>query len=169
MILEPAAVRRRHNDHWVGVPYTHLVNHRRHRICPWCLHQHRYIQLAWHFTLFTCCPIHGIRLVERCGHCGRAFDWRRSAPEFYECGARLKSGMSAFPDARGVAVRGTPIGLRATRLGISRCRAGTVAKRLDAAGLGPGQAPQPLISCARCYALLRGHMSGNGLVARRTV
>lgn len=99
MIPRPALGKRRHKDHWVdGVLYPHpVINHRRHRICPRCLYEHRYIRLAWHFTLFTCCPIHGIRLVERCGHCGRVFDWRRPAPELCKCGARLDSGMSAQP------------------------------------------------------------------------
>lgn len=35
--------------------------------------------------------------MERCGHCGRVFDWRRPAPELCKCGARLDSGMSALP------------------------------------------------------------------------
>lgn len=60
------------------------------QICPLCIEQRSRADAVWTIALVTCCPIHHIRLMDRC-ICGRAVKWRRPSIDFCECGRRLVS------------------------------------------------------------------------------
>lgn len=44
------------------------------RYCPDCLAENGYYALTWSFPWLEGCPRHGLRLLERCGHCGGMID-----------------------------------------------------------------------------------------------
>jgi hypothetical protein len=47
------------------------------RVCPLCLAESEHHRFAWDLRFFTCCPKHGIKLVDRCS-CARAhrLNWK---------------------------------------------------------------------------------------------
>jgi hypothetical protein len=54
-----------------------LVSLATRKICPQCLQDHAYQRAWWDLTVFTVCPIHAVRLLDRC-ECGRALNWNRA-------------------------------------------------------------------------------------------
>jgi hypothetical protein len=67
---------------------TYHLRQVRPQLCPMCLRQVQKALAAWSISLITCCPVHGIQLLDRCV-CGRAISWRRPSIDFCECGQRL--------------------------------------------------------------------------------
>jgi len=57
------------------------------RWCPRCLAERPYHSLLWRFPWLTGCPEHGVRLLERCGHCGSAIPVIASLPRIGVCRA----------------------------------------------------------------------------------
>jgi hypothetical protein len=51
------------------------------QFCPLCLEAdaHPYFRLHWRLALFSCCAVHGVRLLETCPKCGQGA-WPMSAP-----------------------------------------------------------------------------------------
>ena len=45
------------------------------RVCPACLEERLHHRACWDLALLTACPVHQIRLVERCPRCRRLFGW----------------------------------------------------------------------------------------------
>jgi TniQ len=55
------------------------------RLCPLCVHRNGLIKLEWALTFVTICPRHRCLLMDTCGHCGRAIQWRRPAVDVCVC------------------------------------------------------------------------------------
>ncbi|MHA7062887.1 TniQ family protein [Azospirillum argentinense] len=68
------------------------------RFCPRCLDDACYHRAWWALTLATACPIHAVRLVERCPRCQRTFAWHEPSLERCRCGVRF-SRLPAAPVA----------------------------------------------------------------------
>jgi hypothetical protein len=77
------------------------------QICPECLREKQITLAAWSISLVTCCPVHAVRLIDRCV-CGRAISWRRPAIDFCECSRRLTSSQQRCEtaDQRETAIAG---------------------------------------------------------------
>lgn len=61
------------------------------RYCPYCLDESLQWKWEWELTLFTCCPRHGVELVERCPGCDKKLTWRRQSLATCDCGASITS------------------------------------------------------------------------------
>lgn len=46
------------------------------RLCPLCIREARYHRAFWDLTVATVCPLHAIRLIDRCPECGHSLNWR---------------------------------------------------------------------------------------------
>lgn len=77
------------------------------QICPECLRERQITLAAWSICLVTCCPVHAIRLIDRCV-CGRAICWRRPSIDFCKCGRRLTTPQQPCEtaDHREIAISG---------------------------------------------------------------
>lgn len=79
-------------------PYHIRVS--RPQLCGLCLEQSASARLVWDVSLVTCCPMHEVRLVDRCPSCSRALCWRRPNVVTCLCGYdfRHASGACGTPD-----------------------------------------------------------------------
>lgn len=59
------------------------------RVCPRCLAEAPYHRAVWGMSLMTVCPIHAVRLIDRCPGCGKRIGWRRQWVTRCRCGADL--------------------------------------------------------------------------------
>ena len=48
----------------------------RRKFCPACIGEAPYHRAFWDLTLATVCPVHAVRLVDRCPHCERTLNWK---------------------------------------------------------------------------------------------
>ena len=65
------------------------------RFCPACLKEHLHHRACWDLALLTACPVHQVRLVERCPRCRRLFGWNGDLARC-RCGMVLAE-VAAFP------------------------------------------------------------------------
>lgn len=56
------------------------------QVCVLCLKEHGIAMAVWDISLVTCCPKHGVVLIDRCAKCKRKLSWRR--PDLYTCHCR---------------------------------------------------------------------------------
>jgi hypothetical protein len=68
--------------------WTELVRSTDRAVCPACLRESGHHRAAWLVTVLPACPVHGVRLVDRCQGptCGRPLKWRGGA--VHRCGNR---------------------------------------------------------------------------------
>jgi hypothetical protein len=59
-------------------------------VCPQCLEAGAYSRQIWSHRLATACSAHGVRLVDRCGGCGKPIVHDRPLPHLCPCGADLR-------------------------------------------------------------------------------
>jgi hypothetical protein len=70
------------------------------RFCPSCLREDRtvYFRRRWRLAFYALCEVHGTRLLDGCGNCGRRVDlarssgWAESLAECAFCGTDLRHG-----------------------------------------------------------------------------
>lgn len=64
---------------WIGPTFIRKSSehHFGLRICPLCMQQSPYIRLLWRCIFFVVCPLHGIKLLDRCENCGSPKSTRR--------------------------------------------------------------------------------------------
>ena len=62
--------------------------------CPRCLEQSAYFRRAWRVGFVTCCPVHVLRLLDRCHACGATIEPHRSPAlqTCSRCNADLRQG-----------------------------------------------------------------------------
>ncbi len=96
--VEAAVVRGRWVDgvhvQWVRgqeVTRPYLLRTPRPQWCPRCLDENGFARMLWEFQLVTACPIHRIKLMERCHCCSRLLRWQRRALASCSCGASLRN------------------------------------------------------------------------------
>lgn len=65
------------------------ANHR--RMCPLCMKEAAFHRAIWDLSIVTVCPVHGIRLIDRCPTCGRMLSWTSAPLSYCPCGADLTS------------------------------------------------------------------------------
>lgn len=75
-------------------PENPLLEWRFHRVhrdpfCPVCLAQDRHWAQAWRHCFVTACPIHGVRLVDRCPRCNEPITPNSGGYLFGDCGHNL--------------------------------------------------------------------------------
>lgn len=58
------------------------------QICPACIEIFHRARASWAVSIVTSCPMHKLRLIDRCA-CGRRVSWRRPSINFCECGRGL--------------------------------------------------------------------------------
>lgn len=68
------------------LPSGHLIVRDRERVCPLCIRQHGYLFAEHGLTLMTACPIHHVRLIERCGSCRTSIRPSRTQLATCRCG-----------------------------------------------------------------------------------
>lgn len=73
-----------------------LLNVRHPRICPHCIREGRPPQRTWEIAWASCCPRHGIYLVNRCGRCTKPISWNRPWLHRCDCGF----GLPALPASK---------------------------------------------------------------------
>ena len=56
--------------------HDNLVVLGRRKFCPLCLAEKPYHRAFWDLTLATVCPVHAVRLVDRCPHCKATLNWK---------------------------------------------------------------------------------------------
>ncbi len=97
-----------------AIPYTYKLNGRlvtsymgcqfmrpyhvrfsRPQVCVHCLDEYGIAMAVWDISLVTCCPKHGVILIDRCAKCKRVLSWRR--PDLYTCHCRADL-CSMIPD-----------------------------------------------------------------------
>lgn len=71
--------------------YIKPWNHKTSRYCPECLKEELVWHREWECTYITVCPVHGYRLIDRCGVCGEQLTWKRKNLMSCDCGALLKA------------------------------------------------------------------------------
>lgn len=59
--------------------------------CPHCLAEDAYIRLHWEHAFVTACPLHRVRLLDRCSACGQALLAARERIELCTCGHDLRT------------------------------------------------------------------------------
>ncbi len=59
-------------------------------VCPLCLIEVPYHRAVWDLRAINACPIHGVRLVDRCHNCDRPLVWRYSSITQCNCGADIR-------------------------------------------------------------------------------
>lgn len=59
-------------------------------VCPACLAEDGYLRHYWEHTYATACPIHRIRLVDRCDSCGALLSANRYRVDQCDCGHTLQ-------------------------------------------------------------------------------
>ena len=88
---------------YMGVQFMrpYHVRFSRPQVCVRCLDEYGVAQAVWDISLVTCCPTHGVVLMDRCIKCGRMLSWRRQDLHTCHCGADLCSmgGLPATSDA----------------------------------------------------------------------
>ncbi|MGW8788891.1 TniQ family protein, partial [Heyndrickxia sporothermodurans] len=47
------------------------------KVCPRCLADRAILPASWDLRLWTCCPIHSIRMVSHCPACAKPLTWKR--------------------------------------------------------------------------------------------
>ncbi|WP_448187576.1 TniQ family protein [Azospirillum sp. sgz301742] len=67
-----------------------FVTSERVRVCPLCLADAPYHRAVWSLSLSTACPLHAVRLVERCPRCRVRLTWTRGGFETCRCGQDLR-------------------------------------------------------------------------------
>jgi hypothetical protein len=60
-------------------------------VCPHCLADESYVRLHWEHAFVTACPVHRVRLIDRCGACGQALSANRERIEQCACGHDLRT------------------------------------------------------------------------------
>lgn len=77
---------------WVAgcqIPSDLIVN--RMKVCPICLAADAYHRSIWELAAVEVCPIHKVKLIDRCPHdeCGALQDWNRGSINTCSCGTKL--------------------------------------------------------------------------------
>jgi hypothetical protein len=67
-----------------------MVSLQHRRVCPQCLAASAHHRAAWDVSIVTVCPVHGVRLVDRCTDCGGRLGWSRGSVARCRCGADLR-------------------------------------------------------------------------------
>lgn len=70
--------------------YFQQWNYKSSRYCPDCLQENPVWRREWECLYYTVCAVHGCRLVELCGACGKPLTWRRTRLLYCDCGVRLQ-------------------------------------------------------------------------------
>lgn len=65
------------------------VDMRSFRICPCCVAEHDRHEAFWHLRLVEWCPIHQVRLLNRCRACSHTLRWNRPKLGRCNCGSDL--------------------------------------------------------------------------------
>ena len=78
----------------------------RRKFCPACIGEAPYHRAFWDLTLATVCPVHAVRLVDRCPHCERTLNWK--AGPITSCSSSRCAGDLHWAEA--VPVPGTEMG-----------------------------------------------------------
>lgn len=65
-------------------------------ICPVCLNEEVYIRREWEHVYVTACPVHHVRMVDRCQSCGELLSQNRERIEQCPCGHDLRS-LTSYP------------------------------------------------------------------------
>jgi hypothetical protein len=73
---------------WVSKDY--FVSPRSAAVCPECLKTTAIVHGLWDLTLYTACPVHGVRLVTTCSRCHRKIAWNRHHVLQCNCGFDLR-------------------------------------------------------------------------------
>lgn len=85
--IQQADGRRNFNGHALG-PDQFLSTQR--RACPRCLAEQGYHKSLWDLSVVHACPVHGTKLISRCGQCGRRLGWRTAPLTKCKCGAEIR-------------------------------------------------------------------------------
>lgn len=67
-----------------------LTRTRSEAVCPHCLKDDSYSRQLWSHSLATACPIHGVRLLDKCQKCSGTVKLDRPRPHLCRCGADLR-------------------------------------------------------------------------------
>ncbi|MGE4125638.1 MAG: TniQ family protein [Pusillimonas sp.] len=65
-------------------------------VCPDCLNKSNYLRQHWEHAYVTCCPVHRIRLVDRCDACGENLSIHREHIELCPCGHDLRESQTSL-------------------------------------------------------------------------
>lgn len=63
-------------------------------ICPACIKEKGIVDVCWDLTAFVACPVHGMRLLQRCPACNSGLTWLRPGLLTCSCGASLADAVS---------------------------------------------------------------------------
>lgn len=82
-----------HNAFLGGSVHREFIDISRRRLCPLCLEDSPHHRACWDLTMMTACPVHGIRLIDRCSRSGRRCgpDWKHPDVRRCRCGTDLTS------------------------------------------------------------------------------
>lgn len=69
-----------------------LLKHR--RACPQCMQEMQFHRAVWDLRIATACPVHKVRVIDRCQKCGRHLLWRAPTISRCTCGADIRTMVS---------------------------------------------------------------------------
>lgn len=73
-----------------------FLEKRHSKICPICIQESGFVYAAWDLKIWTCCPIHGIRMTCLCSNCGSKLSYDR--PKIGTCSnAKCRSDLLTQP------------------------------------------------------------------------
>ncbi|WP_420800201.1 TniQ family protein [Paraburkholderia tagetis] len=68
-------------------------------ICPICLIEAPYSRAEWDISLYACCPVHGVSLLETCPSCSRSIGLNRQEICRCRCGYDFRRALMSNPSA----------------------------------------------------------------------
>ncbi|MCX5565669.1 TniQ family protein [Alcaligenes phenolicus] len=66
-------------------------------VCPLCMRESAYVRHYWEHAYVTCCPVHKVRLVDKCDGCGKLFAKRRERIDYCGCGHSIGDSITSAP------------------------------------------------------------------------
>lgn len=76
--------------HFMGNEITKwLVNPERPKFCPVCYSEKGYYKKIWDLSTLVFCPKHNTKLVDKCPHCHKRFNYNMLLKEKCDCGTKL--------------------------------------------------------------------------------
>jgi hypothetical protein len=78
---------------------SYLSRQRYPQVCPRCLEEKGYAQLAWDITCYTACTEHELTLIDHCPACKKRLSWSRESLFDCKCGQSLVEASTSEPTA----------------------------------------------------------------------
>lgn len=66
-------------------------------VCPLCMRESAYVRHYWEHAYVTSCPVHKVRLVDKCDGCGKLFAKGRERIDYCGCGHNIGDSITSAP------------------------------------------------------------------------